>query len=99
MNISMGMALSLLSTLGARVGMSGIAMVAYVKGLAKSTYSMHSTHSERDADGKINHAIAGYYKNKYRAQAAVSGHYQAAKNLRKQGVPLEMARMILFGYE
>lgn len=43
-----------------------------------------------------NQCISTYYKKKYREQAAVSGYYQAAKNLRKQGVPLDIARQILF---
>ena len=46
--------------------------------------------SERD------YYIATFYKDKYRNQAAVSSHYQAAKNLRKQGVPLEVTLAILF---
>ena len=48
---------------------------------------------------KMDTTIAEYYRGKYRQQAMVSSHYQAAKNLRKQGVPLEMAMMILFGHE
>lgn len=34
---------------------------------------------------------------KYRALAQVSGHRRAAANLRKQGVPLRVALLILFG--
>ena len=44
-------------------------------------------------------AIAEFFVVKYCTQAMVSGYYQTAKNLRKQGVPLEMAMMILFGHE
>ena len=39
--------------------------------------------------------IGAFMLEKYRAQAAQSGVYQAARNLRKQGVPIEVARMIL----
>lgn len=42
-------------------------------------------------------AIAEFFVVKYCMQTVVSGHYQAARNLRKQGVPLEVAMMILFG--
>ena len=44
----------------------------------------------------MDYTISDFFVAKYRTQAAVSGHYQAAKNLRKQGVPLEVAMMILF---
>lgn len=38
-----------------------------------------------------------WFREKYREQAAVSGVYVAARNLRKQGVPLEYAVAILAG--
>jgi hypothetical protein len=34
---------------------------------------------------------------KYRSRAAESGHYVVARQLRKQGVPLVVARILLFG--
>lgn len=40
-------------------------------------------------------AIGRYYAQKYRAQAAISGYEQAARNLRKQGTPIEIALLIL----
>lgn len=36
-----------------------------------------------------------WFREKYREQAAVSGVYAAARNLRKQGVPVEYAVAIL----
>lgn len=40
--------------------------------------------------------IIGYWlRIKYRTLASEVGYYQVAKNLRKQGIPLEMARAIL----
>ncbi len=43
--------------------------------------------------------IADWFAHKYRTQAAQVGMQQAARNLRKQGVPLHVARMILLGVE
>jgi len=43
-------------------------------------------------------SFIGYWlARKAREQAMVGSYYQAAKNLRKQGVPLEMALVILLG--
>lgn len=39
--------------------------------------------------------IVRFIQAKYRKQAKESGYYQAARNLRKQGFPLELARAIL----
>lgn len=39
--------------------------------------------------------IAGYFRSKYRQQAANSGYFRAARNLKKQGVPIEIAKLIL----
>lgn len=40
--------------------------------------------------------ILGYWiMIKYRMRAQESGYYIAAKQLRKQGIPLEVARLIL----
>ena len=39
--------------------------------------------------------IAAFFRAKYRAQAAETSVQQAARNLRKQGVPLEIALDIL----
>lgn len=40
--------------------------------------------------------LAGQFVcRKYRAQAAESGVYQAARNMRKQGYPIEVARAVL----
>jgi predicted GNAT superfamily acetyltransferase len=36
-----------------------------------------------------------WFREKYREQAEISGVYVAARNLRKQGVPLEYAVSIL----
>lgn len=41
--------------------------------------------------------VGRYYVAKYREQAKVSGYAQAARNLRKQGVPLTIALFILLG--
>lgn len=43
---------------------------------------------------KTEHIGAWFYA-KYRIQARKLGVYQAARNLRKQGVPIEIARAIL----
>jgi hypothetical protein len=45
----------------------------------------------------MDYTISDFFVAKYCTQAMVLGHYKAAKNLRKQGVPLEMAMLILFG--
>jgi hypothetical protein len=85
------------------VGMLAMATAAHAKVPRKSTSITTISHTAKywgvDTGGEADNAIATHYKNKYRQQAAVSGHHQAAKNLRKQGVPLNVARMILFGYE
>ena len=39
--------------------------------------------------------VFSFLRNKYQAQAQESGYYHAARNLRKQGYPLEIARAIL----
>lgn len=40
---------------------------------------------------------AAWFEAKAREQARVSGYHRAALNLRKQGVPLEIARTLLLG--
>lgn len=42
-------------------------------------------------------AVGDWFADKYRQQAADVGYLQAARNLRKQGVPLGIARLILLG--
>ena len=44
-------------------------------------------------------AIGWYFFEKYRARARESGVFVVAKQLRKQGVPVEVARLILLGKE
>jgi SpoU rRNA methylase family enzyme len=39
--------------------------------------------------------LANFILSKYRKQAAKSGVYQAARNMRKQGYPLELAQAVL----
>ncbi len=41
--------------------------------------------------------VGEFFTQKYREQARAVGYQQAAKNLRKQGVPLEVARLVLLG--
>lgn len=41
--------------------------------------------------------IGFWIRAKYRLRAQQGGHYAAAKQLRKQGIPLEVALLILFG--
>ena len=41
--------------------------------------------------------IEQFIRTKYRALARDKGYFQAARNLRKQGYPLWMARLILVG--
>lgn len=41
------------------------------------------------------YAIALFYRHKYRRQAREVGTQQAARNLRKQGVPIEVALLLL----
>jgi hypothetical protein len=62
------------------------AIVATVLAM-ETVRSVHTTTDTR---------IASYLRQKYVNQARVSGYHQAAKNLRKQGVPLEIALLILF---
>lgn len=45
----------------------------------------------------LSERIGAYFIDKWRKRAADSGHFNAATALRKQGVPLETARLILFG--
>lgn len=52
---------------------------------------------DRHATVYVRQAIAAYYMRKYQDQAVISGYHQAAKNLRKQGVPIEIALLILLG--
>jgi hypothetical protein len=52
---------------------------------------MHTT--TQTAAGRV----ASWFISKARAQAQTSGYYRAAVNLRKQGVPLELARLMLLG--
>lgn len=44
----------------------------------------------------MNKMIGLWVRCKYRRLAEEVGYYQAAKNLRKQGVPLEIALAIFF---
>ena len=81
----------------ATVSLLGIVLLEWASVRALNTLikqdigiAQYYENSERD------YYIATFYKDKYRSQAAVSGHYQAAKNLRKQGVPLEVTLAILF---
>jgi hypothetical protein len=39
--------------------------------------------------------IGGWVFTKYRAQQTKVGTYQAARNMRKQGFPLALARLVL----
>lgn len=41
--------------------------------------------------------IGAYFHTKWRIRAKEVGHFTAAKNMRKQGIPLEMALLVLFG--
>lgn len=41
--------------------------------------------------------IAAWFEAKAREQARTKGVYRAALNLRKQGVPLDIARLLLLG--
>ena len=38
-----------------------------------------------------------WFMHKYRAQAREGGYFNAARNLRKQGVPIEVALVMLLG--
>ena len=58
---------------------------------------VHATGTVRSARTTTDTRIASYLRQKYVNQAQVSGYHQVAKNLRKQGVPLEIALLILFG--
>lgn len=42
-------------------------------------------------------AVAGWFYRKAQENARAAGTYQAARNLRKQGVPIEYALTILTG--
>ena len=99
MNTLMAMVGSLPTLLVVAVGMLAMATAAYAKVPRRSTSINRSFPTAKywatDTDTEM--AIAEFFVVKYCTQAAVSGHYQAAKNLRKQGVPLNVALMILFG--
>ena len=43
------------------------------------------------------HGVGHWFAQKYRAAAAERGHFVVALQLRKQGVPLDVALAILFG--
>lgn len=76
-----------------------MATMAYATVPRRNTHINRSTCISQYPKGttEMDYTISDFFVAKYRTQAAVSGHYQAAKNLRKQGVPLEMAVLILFG--
>lgn len=100
MNTSMGMAVSLLSLLVVAGGiLATLVSKAYAKvphrSIRTTTFTITKGYSGTSTNTEL--AIAKFFVVKYCTQAMVSGHYQAAKNLRKQGVPLETAMMILFG--
>lgn len=59
--------------------------------MGKGSVTARSTGTPKDT------TIGQYFANKYRTQAKESSYHQAARNLRKQGVPLNVARLILFG--
>lgn len=44
-------------------------------------------------------AIGWYFFEKYRARAKEAGVFTVAKQMRKQGVPVEIVRLILLGRE
>lgn len=41
--------------------------------------------------------IAIWFKKKYRLRAEESGYFKTATAMRKQGIPLDITRAILFG--
>ena len=43
------------------------------------------------------HGIGFWFVHKYRTAATERGHFAVATQLRKQGVPLDVALVILFG--
>jgi hypothetical protein len=99
MDTLMEMVTSWPAFLAAAVGLLAIAMQAYAKVPRRSTSISITgrTAGYWGTDTDTEMAIAEFFVVKYRTQAMVSGHFQTARNLRKQGVPLEVARMILFG--
>ena len=99
MGTLMEMVPNLLAMLVVAVGTLVMATAAYAKVLPRnmSTKRTSTTTQSWSVDTDIELAIAEFFVVKYCTQAVVSGHYQTAKNLRKQGVPLEVAMMILFG--
>jgi hypothetical protein len=81
----------------ATVSILGIALLEWASARALNTLIEQDTNiAQYYTLNEGEYTIATFYKDKYRNQAAVSGHYQAAKNLRKQGVPLEVTLAILF---
>ena len=90
------MVLRWLRLLAGMVGTWATVMKEYVKAQVRSMNTSTSTTTGGYWATSTDLVIAEYFVVKYRTQAEVSGHYQAAKNLRKQGVPLEIAMMILF---
>ena len=99
MTTVMEMVTSFPALLVVAVGLLAMATTANAKVTHRSTPIKSSTSTARywETSTDIELAIAEFFVVKYTTQAMVSGHYQAAKNLRKQGVPLEVAMMILFG--
>ncbi len=57
-------------------------------------FAAQAVRSEQRANSE---AIAEFFTTKYRQQAREAGYQRAAANLRKQGVPLDVARRILLG--
>ena len=96
MNTSTVMATSYLALLVGLVGLLATAITAYAKAPRRSTSIKSSTNTAEywATTTEMELAIAEFFVVKYCTQAMVSGYYQTAKNLRKQGVPLEVARMI-----
>ena len=92
-----GMEVTYLVLLVGVAGLWAMAMQAYAQVPRKNTHISVSTSTMKYWATGTELDIAEFFVVKYRTQAVVSGYYQAAKNLRKQGVPLEVAMMILFG--
>ena len=99
MTILTEMATSYLVLLVVVAVMWAIATMAYATVPRRNTHTSRSTRTSRYSGGitEMDYTISDFFVAKYCTQAMVLGHYKAAKNLRKQGVPLEMAMLILFG--
>lgn len=60
-------------------------------------YRMNERPEVIDRETNVNATVGRFYRMKYRDFTENGSYYEAAKNLRKQGVPVGIALLILTG--